>query len=89
MENENVLATQKTAQKTTQKTTQKNFSLSSAQRGILKFLRENPTASRRMISEAISGITADGIKYNLARLQEIGCLRRVGPDKGGHWEVVT
>ena len=73
---------------TTQKTTQKSYSLSVAQQSILKFLRENPTASRRTIGEAISGITIDGIKYNLARLQEIGCLRRVGPDKGGHWEVI-
>ena len=66
-----------TAQKTTQKTTQK----------ILDLVRSSPECSRRTLAEAV-GISTDGIKYHLRRLQETGLLRRIGPDKGGHWEVV-
>jgi len=27
-------------------------------------------------------------KKNLAQMKKTGLLKRVGPDKGGHWEVV-
>jgi ATP-dependent DNA helicase RecG len=33
-------------------------------------------------------ITEDGVKYHLNRLKTDGVIRRIGPDKGGHWEVV-
>ena len=28
------------------------------------------------------------IRRDLASLQSLGIIRRVGPDKGGHWEVI-
>ena len=71
------LSTQKTTQKTTQK-----------QQEIINFLMKHPKASRKEISESIENITEDGVKYNLKVLQERELIRRVGPDKGGHWEVV-
>jgi ATP-dependent DNA helicase RecG len=64
-------------QKTTQKTAQK----------ILDFISREPEITRERLAEAI-GITDSGVKYQLRRLQEQGRLRRVGPDKGGRWEVV-
>ena len=53
-----------------------------------EYLREHPSASRREIVEN-SGVTIseDGVKYNLARLQDLHRIKRVGPDYGGHWEV--
>ena len=39
------------------------------------------------MAENIADITTDGIKYNLKRLQDIGVLKRIGPDFGGHWLV--
>ena len=69
----------KTTQKTTQKTNQKR---------ILKVLRESPTASRRAIAEQLDDITENGVKYHLDRLKEAGLIRRVGPDRGGRWEVI-
>jgi len=33
-------------------------------------------------------ISPDGVKWQLKKLQERGILCRVGPDKGGHWEIV-
>lgn len=72
-------------QKTTQKTTQK---LTAQQRSIIDYLSTHPYASRKELSKNIIDITENGIKYNLNRLQQIGLLKRVGPDKGGHWEVI-
>ena len=36
----------------------------------------------------LCGLTSDGIKYNIRKLREKGIIKRIGPDKGGHWEVV-
>ena len=72
--------TQKTPQKTektTQKTTQK----------ILEALKDNPRATRKELAELV-GITADGIKWNIEKLKKAGKLRRIGPDKGGKWEII-
>ncbi|MGY8687218.1 MAG: ATP-binding protein [Verrucomicrobiales bacterium] len=68
-----------TTQKTTQKTTQR----------ILEVLRDHPSAGRREIAEILGNISEDGVKYHLARLKEQGCIRRVGPDRGGHWEILS
>jgi ATP-dependent DNA helicase RecG len=62
--------------KTTQKTTQK----------ILDMIAANPSINRKELASQI-GITTDGIKYHLTKLQKRGRLKRIGPDKGGHWEV--
>jgi predicted HTH transcriptional regulator len=61
-----------------QKTTQK----------LLDLISQDPSVTRKTLAEAL-GITADGVKYHLRKLQEEGRLRRVGPDKGGHWEVLA
>jgi ATP-dependent DNA helicase RecG len=66
-----------TTPKTTQKTAQK----------ILVILMENPSASRREIAECLADITEDGVKYHLDRLKAEGKIRRIGPARGGHWEV--
>ena len=33
------------------------------------------------------GISRQAIQKHIANLKAAGCLRRIGPDKGGHWEV--
>ena len=68
----------KITQKTTQKTTQK----------ILELIRENPYITRKELAKKIDNITEDGIKYYLKRLKEKGILKRIGPDKGGYWEII-
>ncbi len=35
------------------------------------------------------GISSRTIEKRLKALREKGILRRVGPDKGGHWEVIN
>ena len=66
-----------TTQKTTEKTTQK----------MLKIMESNPSVTIDYLCEAC-GLTRDGINWNIRKLKEQGKIRRIGPDKGGHWEVV-
>ena len=54
---------------------------------ILEQIKLNPFISREELAE-VCGITTDGIKYNIRKLRESGVIKRVGPNKGGHWEVV-
>jgi len=37
----------------------------------------------------ILSVTTRAIEKQLAKLQEQGRLRRVGPARGGHWEVLN
>jgi hypothetical protein len=70
----------KTAQKTTQKTAQKTT------RKIMGLIRHRPEITRQELAIEL-GITDSGIKYHLKKMLAKGLIRRVGPDKGGHWEV--
>ena len=56
---------------------------------IIKLLKSNPTASASELSEKIKGVTPRTIERCIAKLKAQGLLHRVGPDKGGHWEVVN
>jgi ATP-dependent DNA helicase RecG len=62
--------------------------LTEQQTSLVNYIKEHPSASRREIGELLGGITSDGVKYHLNKLKEIGVLRRVGPDRGGHWEII-
>lgn len=80
------------APRTTQKTARKQPEGGNPSRGpadrILAFLRENPSASRRKIAEAIAGVTEASVRYQLDKLKSANRLRRVGPDRGGRWMVL-
>lgn len=54
---------------------------------ILGAIRSDPRVTTAELSRA-TGLTAKGIEWNLRKLKEAGLLRRIGPDKGGHWEAV-
>ena len=60
----------------------------SSRDAILKHLRKNPYMSTRDLAEEI-GISAKGVEKQLGILKATGRLRRIGPDKGGKWEVVV
>lgn len=60
------------------------------QKGSLKIVRimaDEPGVTIPELAERI-GIGERAVKKNIANLQAAGKLRRVGPDKGGHWEVM-
>ena len=60
----------------------------SAMRGrIVKIVWKNPNATAQSISKEV-GIAPRNVQEHLKYLQKAGLLRRVGPDKGGHWEIV-
>ena len=61
---------------TTEKTTEK----------ILAAIRKNPYITTKELAN-VCGLTEDGIYYNTKKLRSKGLIRRIGGDKGGHWEV--
>ena len=69
--------TQRHSQKSSQKNSQK----------IVDFIKERPEITTAEMAERI-GVSRRSIVNITNRLQEEGVIRRVGPDKGGHWEVV-
>ena len=76
------------SQKTTRKQPEtRGFRQNLANR-ILVFLRENPSAGRREITEALPDATEGSVRYQIDKLKAAGSLRRVGPDWGGRWEVI-
>jgi len=52
----------------------------------LAFLALHGTASACEVAQAL-GLTSRAVEKQIATLKATGRLRRVGPDKGGHWEV--
>ncbi len=75
---------------TTQKTTQKTIqTLSDVQLAIVEYIQSHPSASRKEMAININDITENGVKYHLQKLQKQGVIKRVGADKGGHWEIIV
>lgn len=62
-------------------------SLKTTSEKIIALLRNNPRHSARTLAETI-GITEKGIEKQLAKLKSQGLISRIGPAKGGYWEVV-
>ncbi len=61
-------------------------SLKSSQK-ILELISASPSITISEIADRL-GMTTRGVDKNIKRLKEQGAIRRVGPDKGGHWEVI-
>ena len=53
---------------------------------IIDAIRNNPQITQLKLME-ITGLTRRGIEWNLQQLKTKGVIMRVGPDKGGHWEI--
>lgn len=78
-----------------EESTQKN--IGSSQKGtqktadssqkILDMMVENAYITTEAIAKEL-GISRRAVAKHTAKLKEKGVLRRIGPDKGGHWEVV-
>ena len=60
--------------------------ISPNQQKILQLVVANPYITQQQLSQRV-GISPKNIRLNMARLKSLGLLRRVGPDKGGHWVV--
>ena len=75
----------KTTKKTTRKTTKKTNVNSRVK--ILSVMKSMPDVTLAELANA-TGLSVDGVRWNIRQLKDENLVRRVGPDKGGHWEVV-
>jgi len=66
-----------TAQKSSEKSSEK----------ILNILQEQDRISAKELAEKL-GISSRAVEKNIMKLKEKGLLKRVGPDKGGYWEII-
>ena len=57
------------------------------QQQILELLRQHPHMAARELAQQV-GISSRKIEQNIARLKELQLLKRIGPARGGHWEVL-
>lgn len=54
---------------------------------ILQIIANNPCVTTRELSELV-GLSIAGIEKNMRQMKEKGLIRRIGPDRGGYWEVL-
>ena len=54
---------------------------------IIALISSNPHITTAQMSESL-GINRSALSKHIKRMQEDGIIRRVGPDKGGFWEVI-
>jgi Fic family protein len=61
--------------------------LSKTRDAILDMIVQNAKITSTQMAESL-GINRSAVSKHLKKMQADGIIRRVGPDKGGHWEVV-
>ena len=76
--------TEKDIEKDTEKDT---GNITENQRKILSAIEQNPSASQEGIAQVV-GINRANVAKNLKKLVEMVLVKRIGPDKGGHWEII-
>ena len=54
---------------------------------ILEAIKENRSVSAKEIAGKI-GLSLRAVEKQFAKLKHDGIIKRIGPDKGGHWEIV-
>jgi ATP-dependent DNA helicase RecG len=63
------------------------YGLSKREIEVLAEIKSDPKISIKGLSDKL-GIYPSAIQKHIVKLKQRGVLRRVGPAKGGHWEVV-
>ena len=53
---------------------------------LLRLLKANPGLTARQAAEQL-GLSQRAVEKQLAALKASGRLRRIGPNKGGYWQV--
>ena len=67
----------KTSKKINKKTSEK----------LVTLLRSMPDATLAELADA-TGLSIAGVRWNLNKLKDEHRIQRIGPDKGGYWEVL-
>ena len=60
--------------------------LTERQQKILDLIKTDHTISSAIISDALS-VNPRTIQRDILKLRSYGLITRIGPDKGGHWEI--
>lgn len=55
---------------------------------IIRLIKENSNITIQDLSKE-TGLSMQGVIWNFKKLKKEKIIKRIGPDKGGHWEVVT
>ena len=50
-------------------------------------IKNNSKITQNELME-VTSLTRRGVEWNLAKLKEKGIIKRIGPAKGGYWEVI-
>ena len=74
---------EKVVDRVTEKVTEK---VTENQRKILDAIKGNPNITAPELAKILA-ISERKTKENIKKLKEKMLLKRIGPDKGGHWEV--
>jgi len=68
---------------------QKGWSeLTERQEEILNLIEQNNKISRKQLSEILN-INPSAIQKHINKLKQKGFLKRIGPAKGGYWEIIS
>ena len=78
--------TEEISQESTLKSTLKD-TLKGTQKTIVEIIISNPNVTIPEVARQLN-LNPRGIAKHFKVLQDKGVIRRVGPDKGGHWEVI-
>ena len=70
-----------------EKGVEKGVEISEKQRIILNLVKEIPNISKEKL-KIRGGLTKKSVEYNIEKLKQKGLLKRIGPAKGGYWEVI-
>ena len=54
---------------------------------ILNAMQQDPKVSAAKIAIQL-GVSSRSIEKHIRTMREKGIIRRIGPDKGGHWEIL-
>lgn len=54
---------------------------------LLALVGENPTVTQAAMAKAL-GISRQAVQKHIASLKAAARLKRIGPDKGGHWQIM-
>jgi len=54
---------------------------------ILSILKATPYITINELAEIV-GISQKGVEEQIAKYKKEGRIKRMGPNKGGHWEVI-
>jgi ATP-dependent DNA helicase RecG len=72
--------------KVTIKSLQRHYKLTENQMQIIKSMQKNKYITVKNLSKIV-GISDRKIKENIKKLKEYNIIKRVGPNKGGYWEI--